>query len=70
MQTSSDCYDVTSVDVEIEDPMLTISTPSTTCSPNTINLDTDVNVTEQNGLTGTESYFCQIAQMLSIMSMN
>lgn len=58
MQSASDCYDVTSVNVIIEDPRLTVIDPGPTCAPNTIDLDVQVLVVENNGFPGgAKTYF-------------
>lgn len=38
MASGANCYDVTSIDVTIEDPQVTVVHPQPTCSPNTIDL--------------------------------
>ncbi len=57
-QTTTDCYDITSVTVTVENPELVIVDPQSKCSPNTIDLDLDVWKNEVNGFPGgTYTYY-------------
>ncbi|MEL6864196.1 MAG: hypothetical protein AAFP19_07255 [Bacteroidota bacterium] len=51
MQSAADCYDVTSVDIIIENPVIAVTDPSPRCAPATIDLST-VASPEQNGFPG------------------
>lgn len=56
METSGSCYDVTSVDITVEDPALVVVDPAAVCSPNEIEL-TSVVVNEINGYPGGTTSF-------------
>lgn len=56
MQTGGDCYDVTSVFVEIEYPEVSLIHPQPVCTPTTINLS-NVVVFENGWGPGTRTYF-------------
>jgi gliding motility-associated-like protein len=57
MQTGPNCYDIESVDIEIEDPELLVVQPSARCSPQSIDLAM-VTANEINGFPGgTKTYF-------------
>lgn len=56
MYTSVVCYDVTSVNVTIEQPSIVVVDPPAICAPNTIDLSSVI-ITESNGSTGTRTYY-------------
>ena len=57
-QTATDCYDITSVQVTVENPNLVVVDPQSKCSPNTVDLDLEVWKNEVNGFPGgTYSYY-------------
>ena len=51
MQSAPGCYDVTSVDVVVEDPQISITQPAPRCAPNTVDLD-NIIINETNGFGG------------------
>lgn len=51
MQTGSNCYDVTSVTVTIENPQLQVTDPPAKCTPNSTDL-ASVTINEINGFSG------------------
>ncbi len=51
MQTGANCFDVTSVNVTIEDPQLQVTDPSAKCTPDSTDLAT-VTINEMNGFPG------------------
>ncbi len=51
METGSSCYDVTSVNVTIEDPQLQVTDPSAKCTPDSTDLTTVI-INEINGFPG------------------
>ena len=57
IESGPDCYDIDSVEVEIEDPQLVIVNPGIMCSPSTVDLST-LTINEVNGFSGgTKTYF-------------
>jgi len=56
MQTGANCYDITSVFVEIEDVGVSVLNPPPVCSPNTVDLD-QVVVFDNGWGPGTQTYY-------------
>ncbi|MEM9917174.1 MAG: gliding motility-associated C-terminal domain-containing protein [Bacteroidota bacterium] len=67
MTSGNNCYDVTSVDVTIENPQLSVIDPQPTCSPNTIDL-ASVSINETNGFSNGSFTFYEDSLDATIMA--